>query len=100
MKTRLAFATILAAAVTAFAAPREAAAITAAPALNGPVLVEEAACRMVRSRVVRPNGRVVYRTTRRCTPDWRPRARDCRIVYKRVVRPNGAVVRERVRRCR
>jgi|SRR5690348_465419 len=39
--------------------------------LKAPSLVEQAACRTIRSRVVRPNGRVVFRTVRRCTPDFR-----------------------------
>jgi hypothetical protein len=48
---------------------------------------------------MRPNGRVIYRTVRRCTPDWGWRDR-CRTVRERVVRPNGSIVYRTVRRCR
>ena len=74
------------------------------PALgaHAPSLVEDVACRTVRERVVRPGGRVFYRTKRICTPGfgrW-PGARDCRTIRERVVRPNGTVVYRTVRRCR
>jgi hypothetical protein len=62
-----------------------------------PGLVEPAQCRTVRERIVRPNGRVVYRTVRRCSP--RSRVESCRVVRERVVRPNGTVVFRTVRRC-
>jgi hypothetical protein len=58
--------------------------------------VESVACRVVRSRVVRPGGRVVVNTRRVCTPNAGPR---CRVVKQRTVRPNGAVVVRTVRRC-
>lgn len=66
------------------------------PALQLPSQAEPVACRTVRERVVRPNGRVIYRTKRVCTPGWRG---PCRIVRERVVRPNGTVVYRSIRRC-
>jgi hypothetical protein len=68
------------------------------PHLTAPSLVEEAACVTRRERVVRPNGRVVYRTVRRCGVP--PAMRGCRTIRERVVRPNGSVVYRTVRRCR
>jgi hypothetical protein len=72
------------------------------PAIQAPSLVEDVACRTVRERVVRPNGRVIYRTKRTCGPGWRgPLAGgQCRFIRERVVRPNGSVVYRSVRRCR
>jgi hypothetical protein len=80
----------------------KAAAMPADASLKAPSLVEEAACRVVRSRVVRPDGRVIFRTKRECGPAWRAfgSARDCDFVRKRIVRPNGTVVHQRIRRCR
>lgn len=66
------------------------------PGLNLPSAAETVACRTVRQRVVRPNGRVVYSTRRVCSPGWRG---GCRMVRERIVRPNGAVVYRSVRRC-
>ena len=57
--------------------------------------IESVACRVVRTRVVRPGGRVVFNTRRVCTPSG-PR---CRVVKQRTVRPNGSVVVRTVRRC-
>ena len=61
-----------------------------------PNQVEAVACRVVRTRVVRPSGRVVFRTRRVCRPAMGPR---CRVVKHRTVRPNGSVVVRTVRRC-
>lgn len=58
--------------------------------------VEDVACRVVRTRIVRPGGRVVYRTRRVCRPAMGPR---CRVVKQRIVRPNGRVVVRTIRRC-
>lgn len=58
--------------------------------------VEDVACRVVRTRIVRPGGRVVFRTRRVCRPSMGPR---CRVVKQRIVRPNGRVVVRTVRRC-
>lgn len=97
------FSTVVAAAAllgVAVISAQPASALTANPGLTAPSLVEDVACRMVRSRVVRPNGRVVYRQVRKCTPGFtRPRSR-CTVERQRVVRPNGAVVFKTVRRCR
>jgi hypothetical protein len=51
---------------------------------------------------VRPNGRVVYRTKRICTPGWHGGWNQgrCRLVRERIHRPNGSVVYRTVRRCR
>jgi len=74
------------------------------PALvtQAPSLVEDVACRTVRERVVRPGGRVIFRTKRICTPGFGRALRGghCRMVRERVVRPNGSVVYRSVRRCR
>jgi hypothetical protein len=58
--------------------------------------VESVACRVVRSRIVGPGGRVSFRTRRVCTPMAGPR---CRVIKQRTVRPNGTVVFRTVRRC-
>jgi hypothetical protein len=62
--------------------------------IEAPALVEQAACTVRRVRTVR-NGRVTYRTVRRCTPEP-----VCRTIRERTVRPNGSVVYRTVRRCR
>ena len=67
--------------------------------LQGPTLVEEAACRVRRVRVVRPNGRVIRKVVRRCGPGIGRSVERCRVVRKRIVRPNGRVVVRSVRRC-
>jgi hypothetical protein len=96
-------AAALAVATLAFA-PGASAARFHDPALaaNAPSLMEDVACRTVRERVVRPGGRVIFRTKRVCTPGFgRPyRAGGCRTVRERVVRPNGSVVYRSIRRCR
>lgn len=69
--------------------------------IEAPSLVDSVACVNRRVRTVRPNGRVVYRTVRRCgVPAWQIRDRRCRIVQERVYRANGSVVVRNVRRCR
>jgi hypothetical protein len=60
--------------------------------IAAPSLVQDVACRIRQVRTVRPNGRVVYRTVRTCTPE-------CRTVRERIVRPNGTIVYRTVRRC-
>lgn len=83
------------------ATPQHAEAMVANPGVSAPVVVDQVACRTVRTRVVRPNGRVVYRTTRRCgPPHWARPHRRCVMERQRIVRPNGAVVYKRIRRCR
>ena len=57
---------------------------------------EAVACRVVRERIRRPGGAVVYSTRRICTPG----PRSCRTIRERVVRPGGAVVYRTIRRCR
>ena len=69
---------------------------------RGTALVEPVACRVVRSRVVRPNGSVVFRTARECGPGPRfgRRGREgCRMVRARIERPDGSVVFRNTRRC-
>jgi len=86
----------IAAAIAAFAfSATEANARFYTPKLEAPSLVEEAACRVRRVRTVRPNGRVVVRTVRTCSPVER-----CRVVRERIHRPNGNIVIRTVRRCR
>lgn len=87
------------------------------PALQAaPSAAEAVACRTVRERIVRPDGRVIHRSKRICDrSDRRDRGarlgiggvevrigrdRDCRTIRERVVRPNGSVVYRSVRRCR
>jgi hypothetical protein len=69
------------------------------PRLEAPPLVETVACRVVRERVVRPSGRVIYRTKRVCTPSVTVGGPGCVVRRERVVRPNGSVVFRTVRRC-
>jgi hypothetical protein len=96
-----------AAALSAIVMTAPAGAAPAAPlGVQAPSLIEQAACVVRRERVVRPNGRVVYRTVRRCgVPAWERRYRygygaPCRTVRERIVRPDGRVVVREVRRCR
>lgn len=85
----------------ALAAPHPAEAMGANPGVTAPSLAETVACRTVRTRVVKPNGRVVYRTKRQCGPHFGRHHRDhCKVVKKRIVRANGSVVHKKVRRCR
>lgn len=94
---RLSLATIGAAAaiaVATFAAPPAQARFD--KTIAAPNQVEAVACRVVRTRVVRPGGRVVFRTRRVCSPRMGAR---CRVVQERIVRPNGRVVVRTVRRC-
>ncbi|HVY59168.1 MAG TPA: hypothetical protein VHA77_15055 [Xanthobacteraceae bacterium] len=93
MRLYLVLATVTCALAFSQATPAGAVPLTDS-SLKAPSMVEQAACRMVRSRIVQPNGRVIYRTVRRCTPEV-----GCRTINRRVVRPNGRVVYERVRRC-
>ena len=82
-----------------FAAPEAQTRFNDGP-IAAPSLVEDVACVTRRVRTVRPNGRVVYRTERRCgvrPTGWNNR---CRTVTERVYRPNGSVVVRNVRRCR
>lgn len=69
---------------------------------NAEPLTEQVACRVVRERIVRPNGRVIFETRRVCTPGPMvgPRRGGCTMVRERIVRPNGAVVYKSIRRCR
>jgi hypothetical protein len=84
-----------------FLAAPEAQARFNAAQIQAPSLVEDVACVTRRVRTVRPNGRVVYRTVRRCgVPAWNRPANRCRWVQERVYRPNGNVVVRNVRRCR
>lgn len=84
------------------AAPHHAEARMADPGLKAPSLVENVACRTVRERIRRPNGALVWKTRRICTPGFnvRPRGPRCVMERQRIVRPNGAVVYKQVRRCR
>ena len=64
------------------------------PGMEAPSLVENVACRVVRERIVRPGGRVIYTSRRICTPTV------CRTFRERVVTPGGRVVYRTIRRCR
>lgn len=68
--------------------------------VDAPTLVEEAQCVTRRIRTVRPNGRVIFRTVRRCGPGFGRRFERCRTVRERIVRPNGRVIVRNIRRCR
>jgi|GEM_PF-4166899 len=84
-----------------FAVPQEAQARFSPEQIQPPSLVDNVACVTRRIRTVRPNGRVVYRTVRRCgVPAWQRRADRCRTIRERVVRANGNVVYRTIRRCR
>ena len=58
-----------------------------------PSLTENVACTTRRVRTVRPNGTVVFRDVRTCTPE-------CRMVRERTRLQNGNVIVRNVRRCR
>ena len=75
-------------------------AISADPGLKAPSATEQVACRVVRERIRRPNGAVVWRERRVCTPGFamHPRPR-CVSERQRIVRPNGAIVFKTIRRC-
>jgi hypothetical protein len=84
----------------ALAAPPQAQAMVAHPGVSAPSAIDAVACRTVRERVVRPDGRVIYRTSRKCGPWHRPHwGRHCRVERQRVIRPSGAVVYKTIRRC-
>jgi hypothetical protein len=80
-------------------APGAAQARMMAPHLDAPSLDEAVACRTVRERVVRPGGRVIYRTKRVCGRGFTTGGPDCRVRRERIVRPNGSVVFKTIRRC-
>lgn len=69
-----------------------------------PTLTQDVACRMMRERIVRPNGSVVIRQTRQCGPGPMMgrgfRGGDCRVMRDRFVRPNGSVDIRTRRVCR
>jgi hypothetical protein len=62
-------------------------------------LAEQVACRTVRTRTVH-RGRTVYKTVRRCTPNYRRSVRRCVNERVRVRTPAGSFVFRTVRRCR
>jgi hypothetical protein len=70
------------------------------PGILAPPLAEPVACRVIRERIVRPNGSVVFKTRRTCEPGLAfARAPGCRFIRERIVRPNGVVVYRSIRRC-
>lgn len=70
-------------------------------AVEPDALINTVACRVVRERVERPNGSVVFRTRRECGPREMGRGfGGCRVVRERVERPNGSVVFRTRRVCR
>ncbi|MEA3025208.1 MAG: hypothetical protein QOF91_493 [Alphaproteobacteria bacterium] len=70
------------------------------PGLHAPTLTEPVACRVIRERIVRPNGSVVFETRRTCEPGLVfARGPGCRFIRERIVRPSGAVVYRSIRRC-
>jgi hypothetical protein len=74
-------------------APEPASARFAPQAVGMPTLTETVACTTRRVRTVRPNGTVVFRDVRTCTPE-------CRVVRERTRLPNGNVIVRNIRRCR
>jgi hypothetical protein len=74
-------------------APEQASARFSPHAVAVPSLTENAACTMRRIRRVRPNGTLVIRDVRTCTPE-------CRMVRERIRLRNGDVLIRNVRRCR
>jgi hypothetical protein len=98
MRRFLIVATAAAAAFTGFAAT-EANAVPMSQGIEAPAVIEQAACAVRRERIVRPNGRVVHRTVRRCGPGIGRSRERCRVVRERITRPNGRVVVRTVRRC-
>lgn len=100
-KTALTAAALLAGAI---ALPGAASALTANPAVQAPSVAESVACRIVRERVVTPSGRIIYRSSRVCTPTvYVPpvvvRRPACTTIKERTVTPSGRVIVRTVRRC-
>jgi hypothetical protein len=81
------------------AASQSASAISLPGGVRAPQALEDVACRTVRTRSVMPNGRVVFRNVRTCSPGMAMGARRCTIERQRIVRPNGRVVIKSIRRC-
>jgi hypothetical protein len=82
------------------AVPNQAAARMLDPGLKAHPLAEPVACRVIRERIERPNGSVVFRNRRECEPGFvTASVPECRMIRERVVRPNGAIVFRSVRRC-
>ena len=75
-----------------FASSAPASARMADPGLKLPPASEQVACRYVRERIRRPNGAVVWRDRRVCTPGFAMHRPRCFTERQRIVRPNGAVV--------
>lgn len=93
-------ASLVAALLTAMPSSHVQAARFFDPGVVAPSLAEPVACRVVRARIVRPNGSVVFENRRECTPGLALVAGPgCRVIRERIVRPNGAVVYRSVRRC-
>lgn len=82
------------------------------PALKAlPSLTEDVACRTVRTKIVRPGGRVTYTTKRTCAAPVVVRTApvavrsavvvgtSCRTVRERIVRPGHRVIYKTVKRC-
>jgi hypothetical protein len=101
MRLTIAVSAVAAAAALCAAMPGASAARFYDPAVQAgtPSLVEDVACRTVRSRIVRPGGRVVYSTKRVCSPGMGGGGGGCRVVRERIQRPNGSVVYRSTRRC-
>ena len=95
MRHLLISAIVAAAALTGLAAS-DAQARFSPQSVEAPSLMEEAQCVTRRVRTVRPNGRVIVRTVRNCSPGFDR----CRTVRERITRPNGRVIIRTVRRCR
>jgi hypothetical protein len=100
MKFRLMVMTAAVALAPVFGLTGKAHAIVADAGLTAPGLTEQAACRVIRSRIVAPNGRVTYKTVRRCGGPVVMQAPACKTVRERIVRPNGSIVFKTVKRCR
>lgn len=86
--------------------PTVASAFPANPAIQAPSMAEQVACRTVRERIVTPSGRVIFRSSRVCTPGIAPIVRPivrprpvCTVVRERTVTPSGRVIVRSVRRC-
>jgi hypothetical protein len=74
-------------------APQPASARFSPQPVATPSLTQNVACTTRPVRTIRPNGTVVFRDVRTCTPD-------CRMVRERTRLPNGNIIIRNVRRCR
>jgi len=93
MKRRTLICLLLVIAGSGFTSTMQAAGVLRLDSNIGLSRIEPVACRVIRQRITRSDGRIAFKTTRTCTPT-------CRLVRKPVTLPNGHVVIRQIRACR